>query len=92
MPLLWEDDEGLLPPYTLGERSRELRQRSKMLCWRARYLRARSTKLLHKHCPFRLYLYPSSPTALSPPRRGVGDVDWVYVGETLRCGAGAHAQ
>jgi hypothetical protein len=91
MPLVLEDDEELLPPYTLGERCRELRQRSVLLCWRARYLRARSMKLLYKHCPSGLYLPPSSPP-LFPPRRGAGHVNWVYVGETLRRGADAHAQ
>jgi hypothetical protein len=82
MPLLPED-EALLPPYTIREWSRELRQRSVMLCWRARRLRARSMKLLYKHCPFGLYLPTSSLASLSPPRRGAGHVDWVYVGETL---------
>jgi hypothetical protein len=45
---LCSDDECLLPPYTLRERSRELRQRSVMLCWRAQRLRTRSMLLLHK--------------------------------------------
>jgi hypothetical protein len=67
MPLLLEGDEDLLPPYTLGERSRELRQRSILLRWRARRLRARSMTLLYKHCPFGLYLPPSSHLSLPPP-------------------------
>ena len=45
---LCADDECLLPPYTLSERSRELRQRSVMLCWRAQHLRALSMRLLHQ--------------------------------------------
>jgi hypothetical protein len=45
---LCSDDECLLPPYTLRERSRELRQRSVLLCWRAQRLRTRSMQLLNK--------------------------------------------
>ena len=85
-------DEELLPPYTIFERCRELRQRSLLLCWRAQRLRARSTKLLHKSCPCGLYLHPSSHAVWSPLRRGTGHVDWVYLGETLRRGAGPRAQ
>ena len=91
MPLLSEDEE-LLPPYTLREWSRELRQRSVLLCWRARCLRTRSLKLLHRPLPWGLYLYPSSRASPSPPQRGADHVDWVYVGETLQCHAGARAQ
>ena len=64
MPLLPEDEE-LLPPYTIREQSRELRQRSVLLCWRAQCLRARSMKLLHKPCPLDVYLHPSSPASRS---------------------------
>jgi hypothetical protein len=41
--------DGLLPRYTLGERSRELRGRSVLLLWRAQRLRTRSMRLLDKH-------------------------------------------
>ena len=44
-----QETEGLLPPYTLRELSRELRCRSVLLCWRAQHLRTRSEQLLHKH-------------------------------------------
>ena len=44
-----EDD--LLPPYTMEERMRELRQHLVLLRWRAQRLRTRSTQLLHKQAP-----------------------------------------
>ena len=46
MPPTQEEDE-LLPRYTLREQSRELRQRSVLLRWRAQRLRNRSLQLLH---------------------------------------------
>ncbi len=87
--------DGLLPRYTLGERSRELRQRSVLLLWRAQRLRTRSTLLLRKHagpaarvtltaCPPVVRSHMSSHTSQYPPRRGEGHVHWLYVGETLR--------
>ena len=42
------EDHSLLPQCTIKERSRELRQRSVLLCWRAQRLRTRSMQLLHK--------------------------------------------
>ena len=39
------DNESILPPYTLEERSRELLMRSKMLRWRARKACTRSWRL-----------------------------------------------
>jgi len=44
-----EDD--LLPPYTMEERMRELRQHLVLLRWRAQRLRPGSTPLLHKQAP-----------------------------------------
>ena len=44
-----EDD--LLPPYTIAEWMRELRQRLVLLRWRAQRLRTRSTPLLPKQAP-----------------------------------------
>jgi len=44
-----EDD--LLPPYTMEERIRELRQHLVLLRWRAQRLRTGSTPLLHKQAP-----------------------------------------
>ena len=44
-----EDD--LLPPYTIEERIRELRQHLVLLRWRVQRLRTRSTPLLHKQAP-----------------------------------------
>jgi hypothetical protein len=41
-------EPGRLPPSTLGERSRELRQRGVLLCWRAQRLRSKSPRLLAK--------------------------------------------
>ena len=41
-------EPGGLPPYTMLERSRELRQRSVLLCWRAQRLRRKSQWLLAK--------------------------------------------
>ena len=47
VPMRVEND-GHLPLYTIGEWSRELRQRSVLLRWRAQHLCARSAQLLHK--------------------------------------------
>ncbi len=91
--------DGLLPRYTLGERSRELRQRSVLLLWWAQRLRTSSMLLLRKHagaaaratrtaCPLVVRSHMSSHAPQYPPRRGVGHVHWLYVGETLRRGAG----
>ena len=44
-----EDD--LLPPYTIAEWMRELRQRLVLLRWRAQRFRTRSTPLLPKQAP-----------------------------------------
>jgi hypothetical protein len=44
-----EDD--LLPPYTIEERIRELRQHLVLLRWRVQRLRTRSTPLLAKQAP-----------------------------------------
>jgi hypothetical protein len=49
-------DPGHLPPYTLSERSRELRQRAVLLLWRAQRLRRKSQRLLAKARPFRQQL------------------------------------
>jgi hypothetical protein len=42
------ENDAHLPQYTIGEWSRELRQRSVLLRWRAQHLCARSAQLLHK--------------------------------------------
>jgi hypothetical protein len=59
VPMHSEDDR-LLPWYTIGERSRELRQRSVLLCWRAQCLRTHSTQLLHKQAGVALRMNPLS--------------------------------
>jgi hypothetical protein len=41
-------EDYVLPPYTIEERIRELRQRLVLLRWRAQRLRTRSTQLVHK--------------------------------------------
>ena len=43
--------DDLLPPYTMEERIRELRQHIVLLRWRAQRLRTGSTPLLHKQAP-----------------------------------------
>jgi len=43
--------DDLLPPYTMEERMRELRQHIVLLRWRAQRLRTGSTPLLHKQAP-----------------------------------------
>ena len=102
MPPTQEEDD-LLPPYTIWERSRELRQRSVMLCARAQRLRARSMQLLHKQagaapgvmptaCPLVLCSQQSSQVSPYAPHEGEDHVHWLYVGETLRRGAGPRTQ
>ena len=84
MPPTQEEDD-LLPPYTIWERSRELRQRSVMLCWRAQRLRTGSTPLLHKQactasgvmpatCPLVLCAQQSSQASPYTPHEGEGHV------------------
>ena len=41
-------ETGYLPLYALAARSRELRQRGVLLCWRAQRLRSKSPRLLAK--------------------------------------------
>ena len=102
MPPTQEEDD-LLPPYTIGERSRELRQRSVLLCWRAQRLRTRSMQLLHKQactapgvmpttCPLVRSAQQSSQASPYAPHGGEGHVHWLYVGETPRRSAGPREQ
>ena len=46
-----DTEEDLLPPYTMEERIRELRQHLVLLRWRVQRLRTRSTPLLAKQAP-----------------------------------------
>ena len=98
-----QEEDALLPSYTIWERSRELRQRSVMLCWRAQRLRTRSMQLRHKQagaapgvmptaCPLVLCSQKSSHASQYTPHEGEGHVHWLYVGETLRRDASPGAQ
>jgi len=62
-------EPGCLPPYTLAERSHELRQRGVFLCWRAQRLRRKSQRVLAKvrHLRQRGPLAASENTAASHP-------------------------
>ena len=59
--------QGLLPPYTLEERSRELCMSSKALCWRARRAQAQSRRLQDENRALRLISEKRQGAANHPP-------------------------
>jgi hypothetical protein len=53
--------DGLLPPYTVAERSREMRMRSRILRWRAQRTRDQSKRLLDDATQLRLHSTAAMP-------------------------------
>jgi len=63
---------GLLSPYTVVEQSREVRQRSRMLCWQARRIRFHSPQLQRQRRERQRQMWFLTPALAPPTPPGVG--------------------